>query len=90
MNIIKTNKLSDSHSFHKGKGLGSLLVERLKTENELFYGWVIDHNNDVKSNGEQYQTPMPFYLKHEFVLLNEVRMETEIISAVKIKWSVGL
>ncbi len=76
-------------SNHKGKGLGSILVERLKTENKLFYGWVIDHNNDVKGNGEQYQTPLPFYLKHEFVVLNEVRMETEIISAVKIKWSVG-
>ncbi len=89
MNIIKTNKLSDSHSFHKGKGLGSILVERLKTENELFYGWVIDHNNDVKGNGELYQTPMPFYLKHGFVVLHEKRMETEIISAVKIKWSLG-
>ncbi len=40
------------NSKYKGKGLGSMLVEKLKSENELFYGWVIDHNNDLKSNGE--------------------------------------
>ena len=72
---------------HKGKGLGGALVEKLKSENDLFFGWVIDHNNDLKSNGEYYQTPMPFYLKHGFEILNDLIIETEMISAVKIKWS---
>jgi hypothetical protein len=40
--------------------LGSSLVEKLKLENEEFYGWVIDHDNDIKSNGENYKTPIPF------------------------------
>ena len=74
------------HSNYKGNGLGSMLVERLKTENKLFYGWVIDHNNDLKSNGEHYQSPMPFYLKHGFEILHDVRIESEMITAVKIKW----
>ena len=71
---------------HKGKGLGSLLVENLKSENELLYGWVIDHNNDLKSNGEHYQAPLPFYLKNDFEILYNNRIESEMIKAVKIKW----
>lgn len=69
-----------------GKGIGALLLERLKAENNEFYGWVIDHNDDVKSNGEQYQTPIPFYLKHGFEILHDVRIDTKMIRAVKVKW----
>lgn len=71
---------------YKGKGLGSLLVEKLKAENDLLYGWVIDHNNDLKSNGEHYQAPLPFYLKNDFEILYNNRIESEMIKAVKIKW----
>ncbi len=74
-------------SDQKGKGLGNSLIEKLKIENEEFFGWVIDHNNDIMSNGENYKTPMPFYLKHGFSILKDCRIETEMISAVKIKWS---
>ncbi len=77
------------NSIHKGKGLGSKLVERLKLENKLFYGWVIDHNNDMKENGTLYITPIPFYLKHGFEILHNERIETEMIQAVKVKWSVN-
>lgn len=73
-------------SIHKGKGLGGMLIEKLKAENQEFYGWVIDHNDDLKLNGEQYKTPMPFYLKHSFEILNDKRIDTEMISAVLIKW----
>ncbi len=92
VDFIKENEIRFSiivNSKHKGKGLGSLLVEKLKRENELFYGWVIDHNNDLKGNGELYQTPLPFYLKHGFEILHDIRKESEMISAVKIKWNVN-
>jgi hypothetical protein len=59
----------------------------LKTENNEFYGWVIDHNDDLKANGEAYQTPMPFYLKQGFEILNDIRIDNEMIKAVLIKWS---
>lgn len=74
-------------SGEKGKGLGACLIDKLKLENEEFFGWVIDHNKDLKSNGQNYITPMPFYLKHGFAILDDCRIEAEIISAVKIKWS---
>ena len=72
---------------HKGKGLGALLIDQLKAENNEFYGWVIDHNEDEKANGERYLSPMPFYLKHGFEILNEFRIDNEMIRAVLIKWS---
>lgn len=70
----------------QGKGLGAMLLDRLKLEMNEFYGWVIDHSDDIKSNGEYYKTPMPFYLKHGFEIMHDVRIDTEMIRAVKIKW----
>lgn len=67
------------------KGLGSILIECLKEDLDDFYGWVIDHNNDNKENGEIYQSPLHFYKKHGFEVLNYVRIDTEILQAVKIK-----
>lgn len=73
-------------SSQKGKGLGAQLIDALKADHNEFYGWVIDHNDDVKENGEAYLTPMPFYLKHGFEILQDERIDTEMIRAVKIKW----
>ncbi|MBK8485204.1 MAG: hypothetical protein IPL31_12920 [Saprospiraceae bacterium] len=33
---------------HKEEDMGSMHVERLKAENQLFFVWVIDRNNDLK------------------------------------------
>jgi len=47
----------------QGKGFGTkLLNEAKRTENEL-NGWVIDHNNDYKQNGEFYQFRLNFMRK---------------------------
>lgn len=67
-------------------GLGGLLIERLKTDYQEFYGWVIDHNDDLKTNGEHYLSPLPFYLKHGFEILNDQRIDSPMIKAVLIKW----
>lgn len=72
---------------HKGKGFGSELLKQLKATNETFYGWVIDHHNDQKMNGEKYQSPLPFYIKHGFEVLQDARIDNEMLNAVKIKWS---
>jgi hypothetical protein len=70
----------------KGKGLGCQLITELKKESPCFYGWVIDHSNDVKNDGSIYHSPISFYSKLNFEILNDQRLETPIISAVKIKW----
>jgi GNAT superfamily N-acetyltransferase len=71
---------------YKGQGLGKKLIEAFKKDYPIFYGWVIDHDNDVKANGEKYVSPLPFYLQLGFTILKEQRIDTEMISAVKVKF----
>ncbi len=69
-----------------GKGLGSWLLEKIKAESNMLNGWVIDHHNFVKSNGALYLSPLSFYQKNGFSVLSNERLETDTISAVKIRW----
>lgn len=69
----------------RGKGLGSLLIKRLKEDLAEFYGWVIDHNDDKKEDGESYQSPLSFYIKQGFEVLYDIRIDTDMLKAVKIK-----
>jgi GNAT superfamily N-acetyltransferase len=74
---------------NKGKGLGKLLVNKLKEEHEAFYGWVIDHDNDLKMDSTHYKSPINFYLKLGFVTMPECRIDNEMINAVKMKWQIS-
>lgn len=73
-------------SKHQGKGLGTLLINQLKISQAEFYGWVIDHDEDLKANGENYTSPLPFYLQHGFEPLPDQRIDTAMIRAVLVKW----
>lgn len=74
------------NSLYQRLGLGKLMLDQLK-ENEInLNGWAIDHENDIKHNGEPYESPLPFYLKNGFVIRPESRFENEKMSAVKITW----
>ena len=70
---------------HQGKGLGSLLLNRLKADLGEFYGWVIDHNNDLKHDGTFYHSPLNFYIKNGLEIMEQHRLDTEMIKAVKVK-----
>jgi len=70
------------------KGLGTSLLQRLKEKETILNGWVIDHANYIRQNGEIYASPLSFYLKNDFVVCKNIRLETEKISAVKIKWQI--
>jgi GNAT superfamily N-acetyltransferase len=70
----------------RNKGLATLLINQLKGTNPVFYGWVIDHEQDLKSNGAPYPSPLAFYEKLGFEILANVRLDTEMIKAVMIKW----
>lgn len=71
---------------YQKQGLGSRLIDEIKKETTLLYGWVIDTNQYKKQNGENYLSPMAFYLKNKFVICETIRLETDKISAVKIEW----
>lgn len=73
----------------KGIGLGRKMLDKLKQAEPVLNGWVIDHNNDKKKNGESYLSPLPFYKKCGFEILDHERLELENISAVKIRWIGG-
>jgi GNAT superfamily N-acetyltransferase len=69
-----------------GRGKGSFLLNALKEHERNLNGWVIDHNNDVKQNGEPYASPLNFYLKNGFTVFPESRLEIPILSTIKIAW----
>ena len=73
------------NAFQK-KGMGRALLNALKKDNPKLNGWVIDKAGYYLMNGENYLTPVPFYLKNNFVLCENIRLETDKISALKIEW----
>lgn len=71
----------------KGKGLGRKMLDELKQTEPILNGWVIDHNNDKKMNGQYYLSPLRFYEKCGFEIITNDRLELDKISAVKIRWT---
>ncbi len=70
-----------------GQGFGTEILNLAKEKESELNGWVIDHNNDKKQNGEFYKSPLDFYLRNGFEKLSDKRLELDQLSAVKIKWN---
>jgi len=71
----------------QNQGFGQQLLNHLKSIENKLSGWVIDHNDDLKLDGLTYISPLSFYLRNGFSVCNEIRIESEKISAVKIVWN---
>ena len=71
---------------HQFQGIGKTLMSAMKKRTTQLNGWLVDHNNDIKSNGENYLSKKDYYLKHDFKILDHSRLETQQISAVQIQW----
>lgn len=69
-----------------GKGIGSLLMNEIKKNSTSLNGWVIDQDNEIKQNAIFYKSPVQFYIKNDFMICSEIRIENEKLSAVKINW----
>jgi GNAT superfamily N-acetyltransferase len=69
------------------QGIGTKMLAMAKEKAHELNAWVIDHNKSKKKNGQTYHSPLNFYFKNGFKKLTADRLETENISAVKIKWS---
>jgi GNAT superfamily N-acetyltransferase len=76
-------------SIHK-KGIGTLLLNKLKDQETELHGWVVDHDSYLKSDAQVYFSPLAFYLKNEFKVIEGVRLESPLLSAAKIIWRSGL
>ena len=70
-----------------GQGFGRKMLDHLKEHESILNGWVIDSDNERKKNEEFYQSPLKFYEKCDFKILNDERIELPKISAVKIRWT---
>jgi GNAT superfamily N-acetyltransferase len=70
----------------QGKGVGSQILEKVKNYHTVLNGWVIDQDNCLKNDGAHYRSPLGFYLKNNFKVITETRLELPKISAVKIVW----
>ena len=68
------------------QNIGTRIVNLAKQQKPELHGWVIDHNNYKKSNGQGYNSPLQFYLKNGFKVQQEDKLEGEKISAVKVRW----
>ena len=73
----------------QGRKFGTLFLDELKRNTSVLNGWATDHQNDVKRNKESYLSPMEFYTKNGFIVEQNIRMENDKISAVKIRWERG-
>ncbi|MFN4764171.1 GNAT family N-acetyltransferase [Gillisia sp. Q332] len=71
----------------QGRKLGKQIIIKAEEANEELNGWVIDSDNYIKADGEFYKTPTEFYRKQGFQILENIKLDSEQISAIKIKWS---
>ena len=70
----------------QGKGYGTQLLNVAKAIEPELNGWATAHNRYTKSNGEPYLSPLNFYRKNGFTILENVRFTSEKLFAVKIQW----
>ena len=72
---------------HHGQGFGRRILEHVKAEKETLNGWVVDKEGMEKEDGTMYISPLGFYRKNGFQVLENERLEIPVLSAVKIRWS---
>jgi hypothetical protein len=73
-------------SIHQ-QGIGSTLLKLLQENESVLNGWVIDHDRYKKSSQETYCSPLGFYLKNDFTVIADDRLDTPVLSAVRIRWT---
>lgn len=76
--------LIDSH--YQKKGVGSKLMHEMQHVETAISGWMVPHNDYIKSDGSHYLSPQLFYKKFGFLTTNET-MQSATLTTVKIRWS---
>ena len=73
-------------SENQGQKFGSQIIKLSQLINDELNGWIINSDNYKRSNGQFYKSPTEFYRKQGFEILENTKLETDQISAIKIKW----
>lgn len=71
----------------QGLKFGTRIIKKAKEAHEELNGWVINLDNYLKADGQFYKSPTDFYRKQGFQILEDIKLETNQISAIKMKWS---
>jgi len=69
------------------KGFGTALLNEIKSRETNINGWVVAHDGYFKSGGEKYLSPLGFYRKNGFTLLQNETLENSGLDAMKINWT---
>lgn len=70
----------------QGWGWGSRFLDLAKQRNNELNGWVVPNNEETKSDGGTYQSPVAFYLKNGFWILNNSEQDKNGITGIKLRW----
>lgn len=70
----------------QGQGNGTAMLDALKGKGERLTGWASDHECYVRFDGTPYPSPLAFYLRHGFIVREDVRLDIEKLSTVRIEW----
>ena len=70
----------------KGQGIGSELLCQAKSLNNVLNGWVVEHNDYKRKDGAPYLSPLGFYEKNGFEVLQESRLKDQMLAVIQVRW----
>jgi GNAT superfamily N-acetyltransferase len=73
------------NSKFQNKKIGRMLLDSIKQNEKMVYGWIVDHDNYIKDDGTPYLSPKSFYVKNNFEILKEYALKNGL-QLRKIKW----
>ncbi len=71
----------------QGKGIGREVLEKAKKKYSLLNGWVVISNTYLKTNNQPYQSPIKFYKKLGFTIIENITLNSTSIKAIKIQFT---
>lgn len=74
-----------SSAFHR-KVYGTLILNAIKKKVSHLVGWVVEHDEYLKMNSDYYYSPLIFYKKNHFKVLENSSIKSGKIVAAKISW----
>lgn len=69
------------------KGFGRALIDEIKRRESEIHGWVVPHSDSLKTDGTPYVSPLEFYRKNDFEVLENVVNNKSGLPLVKITWT---